>query len=40
MDNQNRMEQGNTKRSLDFWRVNCSKHLNKGYYVVKNEKRN
>ena len=26
---------GNTKRSLDFWRVNCSKHLNKRYYVVK-----
>jgi hypothetical protein len=21
--------------SLDFWRVNCSKHLNKIYYVVK-----
>jgi hypothetical protein len=20
---------------LDFWRVNCSKHLNKIYYVVK-----
>jgi hypothetical protein len=28
-------EQGNTKRSLDFWRVNCSKHLNKRYHVVK-----
>jgi hypothetical protein len=24
--------------SLDFWRVNCSKHLNKKNYVVKKKK--
>jgi hypothetical protein len=24
---------------LDFWRVNCSKHLNKIYYVVKKKKK-
>ena len=29
----------NLKRSLDFWRVNCSKHLNKIYYIVKKKKK-
>ena len=35
----NKMWQGNSKRSLDVWRVNCSKHLNKRYYVVKKKRK-
>ena len=38
LDNQKRMKQGNTKRSVDFWSVKCNRHLNKRYHVVKKKR--
>jgi len=35
LGNQKRMLQGNTKGRLDYWSVNCNKHLNKRYHIVK-----